>query len=234
MTRSSIDAHQRKQVSDFGMAIHQNESETTEAIKEAKALCACTIQGVEICWTVLISEAEVWHATHIKEIEDNCAYALAEAENCCSTAIREAESRGASKDCSIQQSHTKNIQCLEAEAIEEVGRDCFTFLATYSTTLMASPPEAHGIIVTPFHLLLGNAPRSTLLSIPLGVFPSEQEPAPQTPPYSAPAVTKPSPQSKQWHNLPDQVEPPSPSETTSKVTPEEPPPFKADGGNALP
>ena len=33
-TRSSINTHWRKQVSDFGMALHQNESETTEAIKE--------------------------------------------------------------------------------------------------------------------------------------------------------------------------------------------------------
>ena len=32
---------------------------------------------------------------------------------------------------------------------------------------------------------------STLLSIPPGVSPPEQEPAPQTPPSSAPAVTNP-------------------------------------------
>ena len=35
-TRSSINAHWRKQVLDFGMALCQNESETTEAIKETK------------------------------------------------------------------------------------------------------------------------------------------------------------------------------------------------------
>ena len=64
---------------------------------------------------------------------------------------------------------------------------------------------------------------STLLSIPSGVSTSEQEPTPQTPPSSAPAVTKPSPQTKWWHSLPDWVEPLSPSEATSKVAPEEPP-----------
>ena len=86
-TRPSINAHWRKQISDFGVAVHQNESETTEAIKEAKALCAHTIRDMETHWAVLISEAKVWHAACIKEIEDNCAHALAEAENCCSTAI---------------------------------------------------------------------------------------------------------------------------------------------------
>ena len=48
-TRSSISAHQRKQVSDFGMALYQNESEITEAIKEVKALCAHTFRDAEAC-----------------------------------------------------------------------------------------------------------------------------------------------------------------------------------------
>ena len=90
-TRSSIIAHWRKHVSDFGMALHQNESDITEAIKEAKALCSSTIRDVEAHLAALISKAEVWHAACIKEVEANCAHTLAEAENCCSTAIRESE-----------------------------------------------------------------------------------------------------------------------------------------------
>ena len=117
---------------------------------------------------MIISKAEVWHATCIKEAEANCACTITEAENCCSTAIREAGSQGASQACSIQQLHAKDIQHLEVEAIKEERRDC---LAACSTALRASPPKAHGIIVTPFHLLLGNAPMSTLLSIPPGVSP---------------------------------------------------------------
>ena len=46
-TRSCLNAHQRKQVSDFEMALHQNELETTKAIKEARTLCACTIREAE-------------------------------------------------------------------------------------------------------------------------------------------------------------------------------------------
>ena len=58
-TRSSLDARQRKQVSDFGMVLCLIESKTTEAIKEAKALCAHTIWDAEAHWIVLISEAKV-------------------------------------------------------------------------------------------------------------------------------------------------------------------------------
>ena len=217
---SSINVQQRKQVSDFGMALHQNESETTEAIKEAKALCAHTILDAETCQTVLTSKAEVLHTVCIKEIEDNCTHASAEAENCCLSAIWDTESLGASNACSIQQSHTKDIQHLEAEAIEEEGRDCLTFLTACSATLRANPPEAHGIMVTPYHLLLGKAPMSALLSIPPGVSPPEQEPALQTPPFSTPAVTRPSSWSKQQHTLPDQLKAPSPPVATSNVAPE--------------
>ena len=39
VTRSSLHACHRKQVSDFEMALCQNELENTEAIKEAKTLC---------------------------------------------------------------------------------------------------------------------------------------------------------------------------------------------------
>ena len=197
VTRSSLNVWQRKQVTDFGMALHQNESETTDIIKEVKALCPCTIQDVKTHWTTLISEAKVQHAACIKDIEDDCALALAEAENCCSTAIREAESSSTSKAYSIQQSHAKDIQCLEVEAIEEEGKDYLIFLAACSTALRPSSPKACGIMVIPFHLLLENAPMSTLLSIPPGVLPPECKPALQTSPFSAPTATGPSPQSKQ-------------------------------------
>ena len=182
VTRSSIDAWWRKQVSDFGIVLHQNELQTTEAIKEAKTLCACTIWDVETYQTVLISDAKVWHTAHIKEIEDNCAHASAEAENCCLSAICDAESQGASNACSIQQSHTK-----------EEGRDHPVFLTTCSAALRANPSEAYGYPIPP-------TTRKCSYICPTkhtpGVSPPEQEPALQTPPSSAPAVTRPSPQSK--------------------------------------
>ena len=39
-TKLSINAHWQKLVWELGMSLHQNNSETTESIKEAKAICA--------------------------------------------------------------------------------------------------------------------------------------------------------------------------------------------------
>ena len=125
--------------------------------------------------------------------------------------------------CLIQQSHAKDIQCLEAEATEEEKREHLAFLATCGATLRASPLKAQGITVTPFLLLLGNAPMSTLVSMPPGASSPQQGPAPQAPPSCTPVAPGPSPWSKQQHNLPNRLEPPSPSETTSKLALEEPP-----------
>ena len=54
MTRASMGAHQRKEVSDFQMALHQNEAWTTEAIREAEAMHAAAIREVKACWTNII------------------------------------------------------------------------------------------------------------------------------------------------------------------------------------
>ena len=144
--RSALDTQWRKQVLDFLIVLHQNESEATKAIKEAQALCSCTIREAEACWVILIREAEAWHPTCIKEAEANCASNIAEVENCCSVAIREAESHSAKQACSIQQSHAEGMQHLEAEAIEEEGKDCLSFLTACGVALWASPqsPWGHG------------------------------------------------------------------------------------------
>ena len=56
--KSSIDTLQQKLISEFGMALWQNNSETTESIKEAKAICAHSIQEAEDYCSVAIREAE--------------------------------------------------------------------------------------------------------------------------------------------------------------------------------
>ena len=115
---------------------------------------------------MLISEAEAWYTTCTKEAEANCASIKAEAGNSCSMAIRKVESHSAKQAHSIQQSHAKGMQHLEMEAIGEEGKDHLSFLTACGAALWASHPKDHGVLVTPFHLLLGNVPLSTLLNIP--------------------------------------------------------------------
>ena len=130
-TRVSVDAHQRKQVLDFKMAIHQNEAEATEAIRKAKVHCGAAIK-----------EVETHHATTIREADAHCTTTIMEAESCCATDNREAESNCVDYACIIQQSHSDNIQCLEKEAIEEEEKDHQSFLATCGTAMQVCHPEA--------------------------------------------------------------------------------------------
>ena len=126
------------------MALCQNKSETTEAIKEAKTLYTCTIREAEAYHTTLISKAQAWHATCIKDAEANCASIIAEAENCCSTAIRKVDSCCTKQACSIQQSHAEGMQHLVMEAIGEKEKDRLSFLTTCGAVLWVSPPKTVG------------------------------------------------------------------------------------------
>ena len=78
-TKSSLNAHQQKLVSKFGITLCQNKSKTEESIKEAKAVCAHSI----------------------REAETNCAHSIKEAEAHCSTVISEAEAWRPSQASSI-------------------------------------------------------------------------------------------------------------------------------------
>ena len=169
-TKSSIDAHWQKLVFDFSMILQQNESETLESIKEAKAQCDCSIK---------------------------------EAEAHCSLAIQKAESWGAAQACSIQQSHTEDVQHVEEECLEEEKRDQLNFLSTCQATLNTIPPESHGVLIAPYYLLLGHVPMSSLFTIPPGASPCQQGSVPGVSCPSAFTVPGPLPRPKWWHHSPD-------------------------------
>ena len=100
------------------MGLCQNDSKTTESIKEAKAICACSTQ-----------EAKTLCSTTIKEAMATCIHSIQEAETLCSMTIRKAETQGASQADSLYQSHTKSIQCLEEQVIKEKSKSQLDFLS---------------------------------------------------------------------------------------------------------
>ena len=111
------------------MGLCQNGSETTESIKEAKAICVHSTQ-----------EAETLCSTTIKEAKATLACFIQEAETLCSTAIREAETQGASQAASLHRSHAKSIQCLEKQAIKEESKSQLDFLSTCEATVKHQRP----------------------------------------------------------------------------------------------
>ena len=82
-TKSSINAHRQKVVWELGMELHQNDSETVESIKEARAIC-----------NHASLDAEALCSTTVKEAKATCACTIWEAKALCSTAIRDAKTWG--------------------------------------------------------------------------------------------------------------------------------------------
>ena len=97
ITRASMDAHQIKEVSDFQMALHQNEALTTEIIREAEAVCA----------------------TAVREVKTHCAYIIQDAKATFARTIREVETASTEHTHALQVAHRDSMEGLEREAIKE-------------------------------------------------------------------------------------------------------------------
>ena len=81
-TRTSMDAHQRKEVSDFQISLHQNEAQTTKIIMEAEAMCATAIRKAKASCANIIQDDKATCARTIMEAETAStehAHALLEA-----------------------------------------------------------------------------------------------------------------------------------------------------------
>ena len=123
------------------------------------------------------NEAEVIKA--IKEAKAHCGATIREAETCCTADIRKAESHCAVHAHSIQQSHAKDMQCLEMEAC--------------------------GVLMGPLHLLTGNMSLATLLNIPPQVPSTREESMLVISCATTPVAPRPLPGTKQCHHSPIQV-----------------------------
>ena len=174
-TKSSIDAHWQKLVWELGMGLCQNDSKTTESIKEAKAICTYSTQ-----------EAKTLSSTTIRESKATCTHSIQEAKTLCSMAIREAETPGASQDDSLHCSHTKSIQCLEEQAIKEESKSQLDFFLACQATIQASPVELCIVQVAFYHILMGQAPTSHPFSLSQRASSSEEVSAPILPPPPVP------------------------------------------------
>ena len=164
-TRASMDAHHRKQVSDTEAAFCKNEAKATETIRKAKACCVAVIWEAEAASAVTIWEAEAACSVTIQEAEAAWSAAIRKVEAACAAAIREAETTCADCSNTLQQMHRDSMQGLERDAIKKEGRDCQSFLATCRAALQACSSEAHGALMYPLQLLMGNMSLATLLAI---------------------------------------------------------------------
>ena len=104
-TKSSIDAHRQRAIWELSMDLHQNESETAESIKEARAICSHVTLDAEAQYFSTVKEAKVTYVWTIKEAKATCTCTIWEAETACSVAISDAKTWGASQAKSLHRQH---------------------------------------------------------------------------------------------------------------------------------
>ena len=106
--KASVDACQQKLISEMEITHCQNESKTSEAIKEIKAHYAAALSNSKATYVAAIREAEATHSASTREAEVIHA-----------TAVRKAEAASVMKTSKLQQDHQETMQTLEDEVIEK-------------------------------------------------------------------------------------------------------------------
>ena len=69
MTKATMDPHQRDLALKADIAMHQNEAQATETIKEAEVHCAAAIKEVEAHWAIHACTLEKSHKESMLELE---------------------------------------------------------------------------------------------------------------------------------------------------------------------
>ena len=79
-TKASIDACRQRAIWELGIELCQNESQATESIKEAKAVCSwVTLDTQTICSQLTLAA------------KTNCSWVILDAKTACSVAMKEAK-----------------------------------------------------------------------------------------------------------------------------------------------
>ena len=215
---------------ELGVELCQNESQATESIKEARAVCSwVTLDAKALCFaTVKETKAVCSHVTldakvlclvMVKEAKVICAHTIQQAKAACSMAIRDSKIWKASQAKLLQREHSEVMQDLEAQVIQEEGRSQANFLSACQAALYTSPVELKGVLVASYHALLGQTPPSHPFALSQRTSPVEEQSTSAAPPMPVP---KQSPRLKRWHPSPDPVESMPLGRTMCKMTSEGP------------
>ena len=213
MTRSSLDPHWWKQVLDFEMALHQNE---TEAIREAKAHCGAAIREVEAHHTTHIREAKAHCTTYIREAEADCASIIREAEANCTSIIMEGRSplycwhlKGGvllCRTCLLHPTITCWGYAMSGNGSHGRGREKPPLLPSHLWKGTAGlPPRSPWGTNGPLQLLTRNISLATLLAIHTQVSYTREESTLVISHATTPGAPRPSLGTKWWHHLPNQA-----------------------------
>ena len=137
-TKSSIDAHRWRAIWELGMELCQNESETAESIKEARAICShVTLDAEALCFST-VKKAKVTCVQNYQRSQGHLHlhhpggwdHLLCGHQGCWDPGASQAES--------LHKLHAKTIWDLEEQVIQEEGRSQTDFLSVCQAPYMTA------------------------------------------------------------------------------------------------
>ena len=93
-TKASTDTHMQRAIWKLGIELHQKESQATESIKEAKAVCSWVTLDARTACSEVTLDAKTTCLAAVREAKTTQDHIIQEAKAACSTAIRDVKARG--------------------------------------------------------------------------------------------------------------------------------------------
>ena len=121
-TKGSTGTRRQRAVWELGMMLHQNESQVTTSIKEARVICSQTTLDIWTACSWSLLEAKTDYLAVVKEAKTTRGHLVQEAEATCSKAIYEAEAQKISQAEMLHKEHSKYMQDLEEQAVVQESR----------------------------------------------------------------------------------------------------------------
>ena len=184
-TRATIDTCHQQVISEAEVGHCQNETDTSEAIREIEAWYATVIGYAEAAYGTAMRKAEAVHLA-----------STSEAEVIQATRIRKAEATNAMQASKLQWQHQEAMQNLEEEALEVEKCTHQCFLWACGVALQACPNEALPKLMYPLHLLMGSLPLPGPLMTTLPLTARLRNPFPSPHHPSRPTAAMPFPRAK--------------------------------------
>ena len=184
--RATMDMCHQWVISETEISHCQNETDTSEAIREIKTQYAIAIGDAKSTYGTAIRKVEAIHLASTSKVEVTSA-----------TGIRKAKAANAAQASRLQWQHQEAMQNLEEEALKEEKHAHQSFLWACGAAFQACPNDTLVKLMCPLHLLMGNPslPRNLMVTSPFTARLRNPVTSPHCP--SRPTTVVPSPRAKQ-------------------------------------
>ena len=184
--KGTLNIKRQRAAWELGVLVCQIEAQESALVIEAEAICSQVIFDARMICSQSVLEAKTNCPVAVREAKTTRDHSIHQAEASCSKAIHEAAALKVSQSIAFHKEHNRFIWDLEEHTVKDESQSHHGLLSACQATLSHNPQPLRGAMAISYHLLLGQAPPSSLTILPQKANPAEEQPSMATLPAPTP------------------------------------------------